>query len=312
MLTQIPQTLLEAVRYLADPDRCLNLMVGLRWPNGVTCPRCDCAEVSFLSTRRIWKCKGCKKQFSVKVGTIFEDSPLSLDKWLVAIWFITNAKNSASSHELHRVLGITQKSAWFMLHRIREAMKSGTFLRLSGEIEVDETFVGGKRGNMHKDRQKKHRVGSLDGKTAVMGLLERDGKVVAKVIPNTKMATLQPHMLAHIAPGSTVYTDAFPSYTRMDLKPFVHKVIDHEKAYAIGDTHTNGIENFWSLFKRCVKGTWIHIDREHTDRYLAEQSFRFNNRKSTDSERFTEVASSVAGKRITYKQLIGKDETPCP
>ncbi len=191
--TPNPKTLVEAIRYFSDPDTCLKFLIPLRWPDGIACPRCGSAEHSFISTRRVWKCKGCKKQFSVKVGTVMEDSPLGLDKWLTAIWLIANAKNGISSWEVHRALGITQKSAWFLLHRIRLAMQTGTFVKLSGEVEVDETFIGGKARNMHKDKraEKIHGRGGV-GKAVVLGILERGGKVKTTVIPNTKKKTIQP------------------------------------------------------------------------------------------------------------------------
>lgn len=176
-----PTTLQKAVKYFSDNLVCINLVAKMRWADGIaTCPICQSKETSFLSTRNIWKCKNkeCKKQFSVKVGTIFEQSPIGLDKWLLAVWLISNAKNGISSYEIHRAIGVTQKTAWFMLHRIRLAMETGSIEKLSGNVEVDETFIGGKAKNMHKHKREaiiKGR-GSV-GKTAVMGLLERNGKV---------------------------------------------------------------------------------------------------------------------------------------
>lgn len=173
----LPKTLLEAIRFFSDPETCVTFMSLLRWPNGVTCPRCAAQDVSFLSTRRIWKCRSCKKQFSVKVGSIMEDSPLGLDKWLAAIWMIANCKNGVSSYEIHRALGITQKSAWFLLHRIRLAMQTGTFQKLSGTVEADETYIGGLAKNMHKAEREKRIMGTGgSGKAIVMGILERHGK----------------------------------------------------------------------------------------------------------------------------------------
>jgi transposase-like protein len=309
-----PQTLVDAVRYFSDPDTCLNFMVRLRWPNGVTCPRCGSAEHSFISTRRLWKCKACRRQFSVKVGTIFEDSPLPLDKWLTAIWLIANAKNGISSWELHRALGITQKSAWFVLHRIRLAMQSGDFTKLKGEVEVDETFIGGKARNMHKSKraEKIHGTGGA-GKEIVIGVLERGGKVRTKHIPNTKRRTVQDEVKAHVEPGANVYTDALPSY--VGLAPdYVHEAVDHAKEYVRGNVHTNGLENYWSLLKRSIRGTYVSVEPFHLFRYLDEQAFRFNERKhaddepKTDAERFTILLGAVAGKRLTYKELTGNDQ----
>jgi len=249
---QAPTTLLEAVRYFADEDVCLAFVANLRWPDGVKCPRCDSERHSFLSTRRIWKCLDCRKQFSVKVGTIFEGSPLSLDKWLPALWMIANCKNGISSYELARALGVTQKTAWFMLHRIRLAMQTETFGKIGGEVEVDETFIGGRARFMHQNKRREKIKGTGPmGKAAVMGLLERHGEdghstVRAKVVPNTRKKTLGPHVREHVEPGAAVFTDALPSYNDLSAD-YVHQVIDHAESYAEGRVHTNGMENFWSF-----------------------------------------------------------------
>lgn len=300
-----PQTLVAAIRFFSDPDTCLGFIVELRWPNGVRCPRCDHAQVSFIKTRRLWKCKGCKKQFSAKVGTIFEDSPIPLDKWLVAIWLIANAKNGISSYEVHRALGITQKSAWFMMHRVRLAMQTDTFQKLKGEVEVDETFIGGKARNMHKGKRKVQGSGAV-GKAVVLGLLERHGEVRTKVVPSTRKPVLQRHVRAHVEPGSEVFTDALPSYGGLESE-YAHQVIDHAESYAEGKVHTNGLENFWSLLKRTIKGTYTQAMPFHLFRYLDEQAFRFNSRHGKDGDRFRQVLGSVAGKRLTYEKLIGKE-----
>lgn len=243
----LPTTLMEAIRYFADRDVCVEFVAKLRWPDGPICPKCEGTEHSYLTTRRIWKCKSCKHQFSVKVGTIFEDSAIPLDKWLAAIWLIANAKNGVSSYELHRSVGITQKSAWFVLHRVRLAMQTGSFERMTGEVEIDETFVGGKAKFMHaKDRKRKiHSTGGKD-KTVVMGVLERGGEVRATVIPDNRMATLEPYIREHVEPGSRVYTDALRSYRRLGGE-YEHEVVDHAVSYVEERVHTNGLENFWSL-----------------------------------------------------------------
>lgn len=248
---KVPKTLLEAVRYFADPDNCLNFLALLRWPDGVAvCPRCGSKESYFLATRRLWKCKNseCAKQYTVKLGTIFEDSPIGLEKWLPAVWLIANCKNGASSWELHRALGITQKSAWFVLHRIRLAMQTGSFGKLSGEIEADESFIGGKARNMHKDRRLQRRFGKNkapgpDGKAIVAAVLERHGEIRATVVPRRRETQLQQFVRQHVEAGSNLYTDALPSYGGLESE-FVHKVIDHAEAYVNGRIHTNGCENF--------------------------------------------------------------------
>jgi transposase-like protein len=307
-----PKTLVEAIRYYSDPDVCLNFMVSLRWPNGVSCPTCGSQEVTFMESRRLWQCKAthAKRQFSVKVGTIFEDSPVSLDKWLAAIWMIANDKNGVSSYELHRGIGVTQKTAWFMLHRIRLAMQDREFRNLTGQIEVDETFIGGKARFMHKSRRaaKIKGTGGM-GKAAVMGLLERHGPdghsaVRLKVVPNTRRATLAPEVRARVTAGADIFTDALHSYSDLG-NDYTHRVIDHAERYVDGQIHTNGLENFWSLLKRSIKGTYISVEPFHLFRYLDEQAFRFNTRKTNDADRFHRLLSAVLGRRLTYGQLIG-------
>jgi transposase-like protein len=266
---------MEAIRYFSDPDACLNFLIPLRWRDGIACPRCESKEYSFLSTRRLWKCKGCKKQFSIKVGTIMEDSPIGLDKWLAAIWLIANAKNGVSSWEVHRSLGITQKSAWFLLHRIRLAMQTGTFRKLSGEVEVDEAFIGGKARNMHKAKREKAIKGrGAVGKSIVIGVLERDGEIRTKVIPDTKKQTVQAEVRENVEPGSMVNTDALPSYEGL-APDYLHEAVDHAVEFVRGNVHTNGLENYWSLLKRCIRGTYVSVEPFHLFRYLDEENFRY-------------------------------------
>src|ERR1051326_8035494 len=317
MKETFPKTLQQAIVYFSNPDTALGCMVAIRWPDGViTCPRCDSTEHSFVKTRRIWICKGCKKHFSVKLGTIMEDSPIGLDKWLAAIWLIANAKNGISSYEIHRSLGVTQKTAWFLLHRIRLAMQTGTFGKLSGHVEVDETFIGGKARNMHKTVLAKRiaqfatpRTGrnQTTGKVAVMGLLERHGEVRTMVVAGTKRQHLHSRVTEHVEAGSHVYTDALRSYSNLG-EQYVHNVINHAEKYVDGNVHTNGLENFWSCLKRTIVGTYISVEPFHLFRYLDEQSFRFNNRKTTDAYRFDLAVSQIVGKRLTYAEVTGKDK----
>jgi transposase-like protein len=302
-----PQTLIEAVRYFSDLDVCTEFVAKLRWPDGPVCPRCGCTEYSYLKTRRVWKCKACKRQYSVKVGTIFEDSPLGLDKWLPAIWLVANSKNGISSHELGRSLGITQKSAWFVLHRVRLAMQTESFL-LSGEVEVDETFIGGKARNMHKTVRERKGMskggGSID-KTIVLGHLERGGKVRAEVIPNTKGETLKPRVHDAVKAGSAVYTDQWKGYHGLDAL-YSHETVDHVERYVDGRVHTNGIENFWSLLKRGLHGTYVSVEPFHLFRYLDERVFTFNQRGYTDYGRFETVLAAINGRRLTYAEVTGQ------
>jgi transposase-like protein len=304
---EAPETLQNAIIYFSDPDRCFQYALNLRWPNGiVSCPRCGSEKHSFISTRRMWFCKGCKKQFTLKVGTIFEDSPLGLDKWLCAYWMLCNCKNGISSCEVARTIGITQKSAWFMLHRIRKTMQDDSGIKFSGEVEADETFIGGKARNMHITKRERRITGTGGkDKTAVMGILERGGKIRTTVIPNRKRAALQAEVKKHVEAGSALYTDALLSYHGL-AGDFAHQVVDHAVEYVNGRIHTNGLENFWSLLKRGINGTYVSIEPFHLFRYLDEQSFRYNNRKNMgDQARFETAMKNVAGKRLTYNELIG-------
>jgi len=310
MSNEFPQTLVAAIRHFSDPQVAFDFMVKLRWPDSVKCPQCQNEDVSFIATRKIWKCKCCKEksQFSVRVGTIIEDSALPLDKWLTAIWMIANAKNGVSSYEVHRAIGVTQKTAWFMLQRIRLAMQTGTFEKFKGEVEVDETWIGGLARNMHKERNNRRGRGTGSvGKAIVMGILERDGNIKAKHIPDTKKQTLQSEVYQQVEKGSQVFTDYHLSYNGLN-RDFIHEAVDHAREYVRGNVHTNGLENFWSLFKRCIKGTYVSVEPVHLKRYVDEQVFRFNNREETDKARFLKAVGAIFGKRLTYSQLIGEPQ----
>ena len=311
-----PKTLAEAIRYYANPDMCLTTMVEARWPNGVICPTCGHAAPRFIATRRLWECptKHPRRQFSAKVGTIFEDSPLPLETWFPAVWLIANAKNGISSHEVGRALGVTQKTAWFMLHRIRLAMKSGTFLKLAGKVEADETFIGPNPKMMHRDRLERRRKakGLDDGygsKAIVAGLLERGPKgksrVRAQVVPTVGSADLLPQIDESVAPGTELITDSLRSYWQV-RDEYIHSVIDHTKMYVKGHVHTNGIENFWSLLKRMIHGTYVGVASFNLGAYVDEEVFRFNERGDKDGGRFGKVLGAVTGRRIDYKTLAGK------
>jgi len=310
MTTMIPRTLLDAVRYFKDPDVCLQFMVGLRWPDGtVKCPICGSDKVHFLANQRRWKCsaKHDRRQFSIKVGTIFEDSPIGLDKWLPAVWLLTNCKNGISSYEVAKDLGVTQKTAWFMLQRIRLAMQKGTFWnKMEGEIEADESYIGGLARFMHKNKKAKITGTGGSGKAIVMGLLDRNTKEVrAMHVPDTKRETLHGKVRDHVAAGSDVFTDELVGYLGLD-REYVHNVINHAESYVKGNIHTNGIENFWSLLKRGLKGTYVSVEPFHLFRYLDEQAFRYNNRKTDDGNRFARTLCQTTGRRLTYKELTGK------
>jgi transposase-like protein len=309
-----PKTLVEAVRIFANADNCREYLVARRWPDGVTCPTCGSKGVYFDRTLNGWKCKTKhpRQKFTLKTGTIFEDSPIGFDKWLPVVWMITNCKNGVSSWEIHRAIGVTQKTAWFMLQRVRLAMQDEDGGKLGGEVEADETYIGAKARNMHKSKQRRLGIQqgrSLNGKVAVMGLLERHGdkghsRMKTKVLTSLRRWEVQGTVRDHVEPGSTMNTDAYSSYVGLD-RDYVHNVIDHAECYVDGTVHTNGCENYWSLLKRAIKGTYVSIEPFHLFRYLDEQAFRFNNRSWNDAERFDAVVKSVVGRRLTYEQLIG-------
>ncbi len=304
-----PTTLQEAILYFSDPVNCRDYLVARRWPKSVVCPRCGSDKVAFLEKYNRWQCSVTHdaRQFTSKTGTIFEDSPITLDKWLLAMWQVVNCKNGISSYEVHRAIGVTQKTAWFMDHRIRLALGMGPGPKFTGEIEADETFIGGKARNMHAGKRARRITGTGGkDKTAVMGILERGGKVRTTVIPNRKKKALQAEVRKHVEAGAALYTDALQSYS--GLNEFEHQVIDHAAAYVDGRIHTNGLENFWSLMKRGINGTYVSVEPFHLFRYLDEQSFRYNNRKLTDGERFSIAVTGVVGKRVTFDELTGKTQ----
>jgi transposase-like protein len=303
-------TLQEAILYFADFEHCRQFMIALRWPDGkITCPHCSSEKVTWLANARLWKCYGNhpKPRFSLKTGTIFEDSPIPLEKWLPAVWLLTNCKNGISSYELHRGLRVSQKSAWFMLHRIRLAMQSKTFIKLGGEIGVDETFIGGKARNMHKKKREEKIGGSgTGGKEIVFRMVERNGEVRTIHTNGRGKPELQRHIRESVEAGSAIFSDELDSDTGLS-DDFKHQVINHAVAYAEGNVHTNTMENFWSLLKRGLHGTYISVEPFHLFRYLDEQAFRYDTRRLADAERFCEVMKQIVDRRVTYKQLTGKE-----
>jgi len=310
-----PRTLQEAILYFSDYANCHKALMAVRWPDGtVACPRCGSLRVGYMEKARVWKCyEGhARAKFSLKVGTIFEDSPLPLEKWLPALWLLTNCKNGISSYELARALDVTQKTAWFMLSRLRLALQdrvSGG--KLGGDVEADETYIGGKARNMHKGKRERVLRGRGPSKVAVMGLLERTSharksRVRLAVVSNIKRPAIQARVREHVEPGSNLHTDALASYAGLD-KDYVHGVIDHAECYAKGNVHTNGLENFWSLLKRAIKGTYVSIEPFHLFRYLDEQAFRFNEREGDDPARFSKAIKGIMARRLTYKALTGSE-----
>jgi transposase-like protein len=322
-----PKTLLEAIQYFSDAENCRKFMVAVRWADEVVrCPKCGNDKVSYLENAKLYFCpvKHPKQKFSLKVGTIFEDSPISLEKWLPAAWLIANCRNGISSYEIARALGVTQKSAWHMAHRLRHAMRpfvDGTKLGgpESDPIEVDEAFVGGKVKNIHKAKVKAMRANApavieegyekprYDNKAIVLGIFDRKSRQVrTKVIANTKRETLQKEILANVKYGSKVYTDEAVGYDLLRRR-YVHDTVNHAETYVNGEVHTNSLENFWSLAKRTLSGTYVAVEPFHLEKYLGETMFRFNNRQNkTDGDRFKKLLSQIVGKRLTYTELTGK------
>jgi transposase-like protein len=314
-----PKTLLEAIEAYSNENNCIQYLAAQRWPDGVVvCPTCGKPGAGFLQAQNRWQCSNRhpRRQFSVKVGTVMEDSPIALSKWLPVFWLIANCRNGISSWELHRDLGVTQKTAWFMLQRVRLAMQDDlTGGMLSGEVEVDETFIGGKVRNMHRDKKRRVQKHSQKGdKAIVLGIVERaaEGKpkrVRATVIADRKSATMKPEILAHIEPGSQVFSDEFGA--TWTSEQFIHEAVNHLSEYVRGNVHTNSAENFWSLLKRSLGGTYIAVEPFHLFRYVDEQAFRFNNRmnidgeKKSDYQRFKSLVSQIVGKRLTYLELTG-------
>ena len=309
---EYPTTLVDAVKYFSNEQVCIDEVAAMRWPDGeIFCPNCgEVGNTLWLANQKRWKCRGCKKQFSVKAGTIFHDSPLGLDKWMVAMWMLANCRNGVSSCEVARTIGITQKSAWHMLHRVREVMTDASSEKLggSGPVECDETFIGGKMRNMHRSRRVKGlNYSAGNGKTIVMGMLERGGKVRTKVIKDRKVESMGPALHDNVEAGAHIITDEHTTYPFIS-DPYYHDIICHAEEYVNGHVHTNGIENFWSCLKRGLGGAYISVEPFHLDAYVAEQVFRFNLRhKNTDASRFKAVLKDIVGRRLTYAELTGRE-----
>jgi|ERR1700679_838288 transposase-like protein len=324
-MSTTPKTLQEAIVYFSDPDRCFEYAKKLRWPDGnVICPRCNAAKNSFIKTRKLWFCYACKKQFTIKVKTIMEDSPITLDKWMSAFWLLSNSKNGISSHELGRSLGVTQTTAWFMLQRVRKVLKEdfgyGPLRKIGGvgnELEADEAFIGGRVEYMHRNRREEAEgAGPRKNKTIVQGILDRNLRQVrAHVVPNLTREVLQREILRNVKYGSTVYTDEASAYMHGMQWRYIHDVVNKTESYVRGRVHVNGIENFWALLKRSLRGTYVAVEPFHLSRYVDEQVFRFNNRSTkeqrrSDTDRFELAMSNVLGRRLTYADLTGKSDSP--
>ena len=310
-ISAAPQTLQQAILYFGDLDRCHAFLAAQRWPDGkVKCPQCGSEAVTFLATQKRWKCRTQhpRQQFSIKVGTIFEDSPIGLDKWLVAMWMLANSKNGISSYEVGRALGVTQKTGWFMLHRIRLAMEDRGITILRGKVEADEAYIGGRVSNMHKVKRAGRRASGIHTKAVVLGILERGGRVRARVMPGPGVTRKQvtENIEWFVERGAEVMTDGSQAYAALgDKQRFIHQFVDHINEYVRGAVHTNGIENFWALLKRGLKGTYVSTEPFHLHRYVDEQAWRFNERKTNDGSRFVRALRTILGRRLTYGQLTG-------
>ncbi|HEU5350301.1 MAG TPA: IS1595 family transposase [Terracidiphilus sp.] len=327
----MPKTLKEAIEFYSNEQTCIDTVAMLRWPEGKpVCPKCGAVEQErkhyWLDSQKRWKCYACRKQFSVKVNSVFEDSPLPLSKWLMSMWMLVNCKNGVSSHEIARAIGISQKAAWHLLHRIRHVLGTTPETMMGGPgcvVSCDETYVGGLVKFMHRSAVRKRFLGmptsgnSPIHKTPVFGMHDRETRQVrATVVPNVNRETLQNAILENVHKKTTVHTDQWRGYETLAAKDFIHETVNHMQEFVRGQVHTQAMENFWSLLKRGLKGTYVAVEPYHLDRYVQEQVFRFNNRATkenplTDADRFTLALSQVAGKRLQFKELTGKVSGSC-
>ena len=306
-------------KHFADEDSAREWLENKRWANGVVCPHCASIEAYRLTPKPeskrpvrkgVYKCKTCRKQFTVTVGTIFEDSRIPLNKWLYAIYMMCSSKKGVSAHQLHRTLDITYKSAWFMCHRIRYAMTQTPLVeKLSGMVEVDETYVGGKPRKDNKgENVKPVKRGRGTNKTPVVLVVGRDGASRAKKMKKLSAKNLREFIQEHASEEATINTDGYLGYKGLDRHFAAHEVVDHnEGEFVRGSAYTNTAESWFALLKRGVYGSFHHISDKHLDRYVDEFSFRWDNRKTTDMERAIETVYQVAGKRLMYSTLIDSE-----
>jgi len=287
--------------HFSDKETCKSYLAEMRWSNGITCPHCS--HYKIYTMKNNYKCAGCRKQFSVTKGTIFENSPIPLQKWFAAIWLITSHKKGISSLQLHRDIGVTQKTAWFMLHRLRNCFGIEDE-KLENTVEADETYVGGKNKDRHESKKIKGTQGrSTKDKAAVLGMVERGGKVKAVKVPDVSAETLTTEILSNVKDGAKVYSDEWVGYNGLDAI-YKHAIVNHSaKEYVNGDVHTDTIEGFWSLLKRGIIGIYHFTSKKHLQKYLNAFAYRYNTRHFECSQRFSNMLA-MSNVRLTYKELI--------
>lgn len=290
------RSLADLTKAIPNEEAAIAHFMAVRWKNGAFCPFCGSKRVYHFADKRDHKCAECRRRFSIKVGTVMEGTKIEVRKWLLAIWVLTANKKGVASTQLARDLGVTQKTAWFMLHRLRHAARTRSFNRpLGGTVEVDETFMGG------KDRNRRLSKRGMQQKAIVVGLLERGGELRAHPIPSLWQAPRAVEQ--NVAPGSVLMTDEAPGYARLAGK-YRHETVNHRnQEYARGNTHTNSIEGFWGLFKRQVYGIHHWVSRRHLAKYVAEATWRFNRREVAEADRLNEFIGRLDG-RLTYASLI--------
>jgi transposase-like protein len=310
--------LIQFYNSFATEELCQKFLFEQRWSNGVVCPKCGEIGVKTykLKSGRL-KCSSCRNTFTVRMGSIFEESPVPLQKWFLAIYLCTSLKKGISSLQLSKYIGVTQKTAWFMLQRIRHVFESGSFEKLSGEVEMDEAYVGGKDSNKHATKRTKYLTGkgsqgfgSKNSKTPVVGMVERGGDLHAVVTSDTGSATLMGLVRKHIDIDATIYTDEHMPYRTLPKIGYKHESVNHgTKEFVNGMASTNTAESFWSHLKRGIDGIYHHVSPKHLQKYCDEYSYRWNTRKMTDGERFEDWFKQVDGKRLMYKNLIEKRQS---